>query len=143
LSAGLGPRRILLLTDFSAASKPAAEYALLLACRSGTELIALHVIAENGDLTRKSSRVAEEMALQTSRGFGSIKLGQVTPQVQVWTGPLPRTILEVARQVSADLLVMTVDSKSTGHLQGSIAYRVICESECPVLTIPTEARSRR
>jgi nucleotide-binding universal stress UspA family protein len=140
-SANLGPRHVLLLTDFSAVSKTTAEYALSLARHSGAELIALHVIEENGATTSKPSRVVEDMTRQLSYGLGSVKLGQVKPQVQVWTGPLPRTIQEVERQVGADLLVMTVDRRSKGHLRVPTAYEVICESECPVLTIPTEERS--
>ena len=94
-------------------------------------------------MTSKPSRVADEKALQSSYGFGGIKSGQVTPQVQVWTGPLPRTLLEVAHQVSADLLVMTVNSRSTEHSQAAIAYEVICDAECPVLTIPTAGGRNR
>ena len=138
VSAGLGPRHVLLLTDFSAASKPASEYASSLACRSGAELIALHVIGENGETT--PARVAEDRTRQGSHGFDGIKFGQIMPQVQVWTGPLPQTILQAAHQIHADLLVMTVDSGSKGHQREPSAYEVICGSECPVITIPGQGR---
>ncbi len=129
-----GPQRILLVTDFSAGSKPTAEYALSLVRRAGVELIALNVIEESG--VSKPSRLSEERTRGFCAGLDGFKLGQVTPQVQVWSGPLPRTILEAAQQVSADLLVMTVDSRSKGHMKRQVAYEVICQSECPVLTIP-------
>ena len=134
VSAGLGPRHVLLLTDFSAASKPSSEYALSLARRSGAELIALHVIGESGETT--PARVAEDRTRQFRDGFDGIKFSQITLQVQVWTGPLPQTIMEAAHRARADLLVMTVDSGSKGHLRGPSAYEVICRSECPVVTIP-------
>ena len=138
LSASFGPKRILLLADFSAASKPTVKYALSVARRSGAELIALHVTEKNGEATTKPSHLAGDMEHQFRDWFESIKLGQVTPQVQDWTGSLPRTIMEAEQQARADLLVMTVDNRSERHLRWPLAYEVICESECPVLTIPGE-----
>jgi hypothetical protein len=50
--------------------------------------------------------------------------------------------MEAEQQARADLLVMTVDSRSERHLRWPIAYEVICESECPVLTIAASGYER-
>ena len=129
------PQRILLLTNFSSASEYAARYSSALAGRSGAELIALHVV-EGGE---KPDSQQEQAAMQRLRDWLD-SLGQcpVTPQTWVRSGPPGETVLEVAHQLSADLIVIGIDRNSGRRSGLSNAYHVVCESECPVVTVPAE-----
>ena len=75
---------------------------------------------------------------------GSIPVG-ATPEVPGWTwekvtgeGEVIAGILEDARQVDADLIVMTTDGRNgfLDALRGSHSERVVRQSPCPVLAIP-------
>ena len=69
----------------------------------------------------------------------------MTPDVPGWTwqkvtsnGEVIAAILEDARQIEADLIVMSTDGRNgfLDALRGSHSERVVRQSQCPVLAIP-------
>lgn len=128
-------KKVLLATHFEAGST-APTHAALLCNEFGAELTVLHVADENKVANGKNGR---ELAQQLS--------SVVPPEACLWRKPvcvlkygLPSAnILEVARQMRADLIVLGArhpePAKINSHLPWATAARVIAEAECPVLTV--------
>jgi nucleotide-binding universal stress UspA family protein len=143
-------RRLLCATDFSAASRPAWEHARRLGRLFGAEVLLLHVlppapIPTTGplpwtvveELRAAGTRQAQEhlgTLLGSARGFS------VKARVRLEAGsPAPR-IVEVAREETADVIVMGTHGRTgLGRvLLGSVADRVVRLAPCPVVTVPAE-----
>jgi nucleotide-binding universal stress UspA family protein len=132
---------ILYATDFSAESSAAAAYAVSLAQEFQARLTLLHVIADEkpGDLILPGELVkGSEQRLR--------KL--VPPEAELWCEPrfvveqgaAAETILQVAKNRRADLIVLGV-RRPTGfpgaatHLPMATAHKVVAQAACPVLTV--------
>jgi nucleotide-binding universal stress UspA family protein len=63
------------------------------------------------------------------------------PEYLVAFGPPVETILAVAAQ-DVDMIVLGVKRPAalTKHLGSGVAYRVVCEAPCPVLTVGAAVR---
>lgn len=129
-------KKVLLATHFEAGSTAPAHAALL--CNElGAELTVLHVADENK--LASNGRNGKDLAQQLT--------SVVPPEVCLWRKPvcvlkygLPSAnILEVARQMRADLIVLGArhpePARINSHLPWATAARVIAEAECPVLTV--------
>ena len=131
-------KRILYATDFTAKGERSAAYALSLAQEHQAQLTLLHVI-ENGDGV--SSRNVAALRAVFLKRLDAI----VPPEARSWCDPAcvvtvgnaADQILAVARERAADLIVLGVRRATgfAGHLPASRAYKVVCQSGCPVLTI--------
>jgi nucleotide-binding universal stress UspA family protein len=121
-------RRLLVPTDFSAASRLAFPMAALLARRFSAEVVAFHVASAG---TPGGSAVSEEtLRKYFLADFGGL---DVTPRVargSVWDG-----ILVAARQARADLVVMATRGHDSlaDRVLGSNTERVVRHAPCPVL----------
>jgi nucleotide-binding universal stress UspA family protein len=126
--------RILYATDFSPESLAAAPYAVCLAKEHRAELILMHSIqnAEPGQV---------ESAFHTLRDV--VPAGadlEFKPRCVVEPGAPEDTILDVAARHDADMIVLGVRSAqehptAITHFFHSIAYKVVTEATCPVLTV--------
>lgn len=149
-----GFKKILVPTDFSAASTFALEYATQLAKRLGASINILHVIEDPFVAGAWSSEiyVAEvpqlraaiiqeaEKRLENALSPADRKTFSVTSDVM--TGSPASTIAKVAEERHIDLIVMGTHGRSgMAHLLlGSVAEKVVRIASCPVLTIRGEAR---
>ncbi len=140
-------RRILFPSDFSPGAEPAARWAEALGRAFGAELVLLHVLdlslAGLAGLPRQVAmmpavdelieRVRAETAEEMSR------LGARFPQARtiVREGPPRSTILQVASEVGADVIVMGTHGRTgLAHvLFGSVAEHVVRHSTIPILTV--------
>jgi nucleotide-binding universal stress UspA family protein len=139
--------RLLSPVDGSASALKAARFGLRLAARDGTEVVAVHVIDEESvaDLARYADRPVEEIVermrqnaegyLEELREVARRKGVHVRGEVRV--GIPHRTLLKLAAEVGADLIVMgTVGRKGPRRvLIGSVTERVIAHSPVPVLVV--------
>jgi nucleotide-binding universal stress UspA family protein len=139
--------RLLIPVDGSASALKAARFGLRLAARDGAEVVAVHVIDEESvaDLARYADRPVEEIVermrqngegyLEELRAIARRHGVQVRGEVQV--GIPHRTLLKLAAEVGADLIVMgTVGRKGPRRvLIGSVTERVIAHSPVPVLVV--------
>jgi len=126
--------RILYATDFSPESLAAAPYAISMAKEHRAELILMHAI-------EKPEPGQVNSAFQTLRDvipFGTYLA--LEPRYIVEQGAPYAAILNVASKRNADLIVLGVRGANrllpvTTHVVRSIAYEVVANSVCPVLTV--------
>lgn len=132
-------RSILVPLDGSAFSEHALPLALSVARRSGAQLYLAHVLAGRGglaDITDRASaasrtayleRVAQQIEKQSVRA----------PITSILTGPVAETLLEHARAVGCDLIVLTTHGR--GALSrlwlGSVADVIVRRSPIPVMLV--------
>src|SRR5262245_48694321 len=140
--------RILVATDFSAASGAALDFAKTLATRFGSSLHLLHVLDDpyvTGAFApeiyappppglRESWLHSAETMMDTLLTEADKAAYNATTDVVF--GPIAHTIVERASQVGADLIVMGTHGRGgVAHLlMGSVAERVVRTAGCPVLT---------
>jgi nucleotide-binding universal stress UspA family protein len=75
--------------------------------------------------------------LQEARTRAST-LGAPRIEIESRTGPVAETILEIAREESADTIVVGKrgHGRVAGLLLGSVSQRIVCEAFCPVIVAP-------
>lgn len=129
-------RRILYATDLSPETQSSAAYAISLAEEFHSRLFLLHVVGEK-DLV---SPVHVEAALQTClrQLVPADAEARCNPEYYLEGGDPAEKILEFAHFRETDLIVLGARPKkgiAAAHLPGTIAYKVVAQAECPVLTI--------
>ena len=147
-------KRILVPTDFSGHADAALDYAIELAAPLGATVGLLHVIedplaagmwsselysAEIVGLQINLTKDAEERLRRTVAEAGS----PLVTEHEVRTGRAASTIVEVAAETKADLIVMgTAGRTGVAHVfMGSVAERVVRTAPCPVLTMRAAAEA--
>ena len=117
-------KTILCPIEFSDASGRALEYALSLAEETDARLIVLHVV-EGAAMARLKAAGPEEARVWCR------------PDERVITGKVYRTILKVAAEDHAEVIVMGAHGTGALHrrLFGSTMHHVIREAGCPVLSL--------
>jgi len=126
--------QILYATDFSPESLAAARHAICLAKEYHAELILMHAIqdAEPGEVNSAFHTLRD--VVPVGSGLGS------QPRCIVERGAPADAILGVAARHNADMIVLGVRG-AEGHLTArthftrSIAYKVVTQAGCPVLTV--------
>jgi nucleotide-binding universal stress UspA family protein len=152
------PKRILVATDFSAASRAALEHAGQLAERFGSTIDVLHAWEEPHSLGPDDGFPIHGPVYQTLEQFARERAGQAMDQFlnsleprgafrvrgRIEMGDPAETILRVAAEDAYDLVVMGTHGW-TGLkrlLLGSVARKVVGKATCPVLTIREAKPSR-
>jgi len=136
--------RVLLASDFNAASIAAAPFAVSLARENQARLILMHVMRRpekrpDGDENRPELSVAEAIhqlyeTVPQEAGLPN------PPEIAVEFGDPSVRIVDAARQRGADLIVLGVRG-ATGPLGATIqvvratAHKVVARAACPVLTV--------
>jgi len=130
-------RQILAPCDLTPRSHPALEYACTLAETHNSQLTVLHVIEHiNEGLKLDPERVKQGIREKLAEIVGRHSDG-VDVHYRVEFGDVPATILRVASEVDSDFIVLGV-RRSSGVLDRfmwPIAYELVREARCPVLTI--------
>ena len=128
-------RQILYPTDLSADAFAAAPFALSFALEYESRLTVLHVVPA---AVRTSARLlARAFRDELQEIFPSETVPWCEPECLVESGEPAETILRIARERHADLIVLGVRSPETlvkQHLS-NVAYPVVAGSDCPVLTV--------
>jgi nucleotide-binding universal stress UspA family protein len=143
-------RRILCPVDFSEFSRRALEYAAALSRLYEAELTVLHV-GPLGPTVSGRERTPSQTALAPLDGeplaeelrslFGETADHRPTPELRVLSGPVVGTILDVAGEVNADLIVLGTHGR-TGFerfVLGSVTEKIVRKAPCPVLTVSRRA----
>jgi nucleotide-binding universal stress UspA family protein len=134
-------RTILHPTDFSAGSEAAFQYASDLARDYGARLIVLHALEPAIAIAGEGALVPfdlDELGAEARRRLEDIPAGRGVRLDRVLReGPSALTVVEVAREVNADLIVMGTHGRTgIGRLfLGSVAEEVLRKAPCPVLTV--------
>ena len=141
-------RRILVATDFSAASRPAFRQAVAWAAESGAALWIAHVAAPPPPLSADGyvlPRFYEDitLAIQTDAEKklrllrGEARKSGVSARLLLLRGSPHEALNRAARRHRADLMILGTHGR-TGLkrlLVGSVAARVVATAVCPVLTV--------
>lgn len=131
-----GPENILLVSEACARSQLPESYAFSLARKYGSRLIAVdvlenrcgRVLAQVSELKWSETELSHTI-LDSALTCGS----QLSPEV----GSQSDLVLEVARRMAADLIVLEVPAshKFADRFISTDSYRVVCGARCPVLTV--------
>jgi nucleotide-binding universal stress UspA family protein len=143
-------RPFLFPTDFSPASLHALPYAISLANHFGAKLVVLHVLpvapipegfhwSTTGDLTQ----MRDEARMASQRQFEELNLQNIRmaiqPEFMVKYGIPGEQILLASHTLKADLIVLGLHRHAhidaASHMPWDLAYKVVCDAHCPVLTI--------
>ena len=144
-------QHILYATDFGPESAHGVPYALSLAEENHARLTLLHAAHEPGvawpepmpgsmPIIRPDVEVADDKRKLRDLLPRDVALWH-EPEFLVKFGPPVETILEAAAQ-DVDMIVLGVKRPAalTKHLGSGVAYRVVCEAPCPVLTVGERVR---
>jgi len=142
--------RILCPVDFSESSRRALERAAVLAGWYEAELVALHVAPLPPALLSLAPGVShatlepfdvEAMAGELQSFTAQVAARRPGLQLIVRSGAAAPVILDLAREIGADLLVLGTHGRSGVRklVLGSVAERVVDKAPCPVLTVALAA----
>jgi nucleotide-binding universal stress UspA family protein len=145
--------RILVPVDFSDCSLDAVEYAAVVAQQAKASLLLLHVlepVSYGLDFTLGHSRTREQVRETWTKRLeelaASLRVRQVPVESQLRGGLPADSILDSARTLPCDLIVMgTHGRRGISHaFSGSVAEAVLRKALCPVLTVrnPKAIRER-
>lgn len=132
-------KNILFATDFGLGAEREAAFAFSLAQEHEANVTLLHVVSHAEDysqegLSLKRDAITHELAELVPPGSEC----WCKPQFRMRLGEPVREIIEVAREMKADLIVMGAKKQlgfSAGHALHTVAYRVVAAAPCPVLTV--------
>lgn len=136
--------KIMVLTDFSEASKLALQYAVALARRYNARIYLTHILPlQNYALPepRLAERTYEEMRQAAERGLGDIfasgELRGVSHETLLYEGALWPTVERLIREHDIDLVVTGTQGRSQIQkmVLGSVAEEVFRQAGCAVLTV--------
>jgi len=137
-------RRIIYATDATMIPDDAAAYAVSLAQEYGAHLTVIHAVREMpGTWSDTPAHVEEEFVNRLKHLVPPEAESWCDPEFVVRFGEPAAEILDVANGRKADLIVLGVhgDVALAGHRPATIAYKVVCEAHCPVLTVKGEKQS--
>lgn len=148
------PRKILVAVAEGGLSNGALVFASRLAAEAGAELVLLHGLAvptllglrlkdsETEALTseRKARLSGEVDALAARLDVKGFDTRRLTEQLRVIAGHPAKVVIEHARAMGADLIVLGTSGKSKELDFGGVARAVLSQANCPVLIVPSEPR---
>jgi nucleotide-binding universal stress UspA family protein len=133
---------ILFATDFDSHTIPAIRYAASLSSATGAPLHCLHVLPRSIEVGSHSPandsavpRIVTEALQQLAAESGT---AAATPVCAVAYGSeISSAVVHYATETNARLIVLGVRQKSmmASHIPAHIAYRIVTEAPCPVLTM--------
>jgi nucleotide-binding universal stress UspA family protein len=149
--------RILVPVDFSQPSLQALDYAIDFGRPHKAEIAVLHVVEpvyfaapdgygvgyDAGILAGELERAGKQ---QLARLAANLRARRVSVRTLQCLGTPHQTIIDVARKLKTDLVIMSTHGRSgLAHvLMGSVAERVVRSAPCPVLVVrPAPATRRR
>ena len=141
---GVGFKRVLIATDFSAASERALAYALPMVRRYGSMLSIVHAILPEtresitwDPLPRELDRQRLEAEQQMGRLTEEARVKDLNPHMVLEQGPVWDVLSSIIQSENTDLLVLGTHGR--GGLKklalGSVAEEALRLAPCPVLTI--------
>jgi nucleotide-binding universal stress UspA family protein len=143
------PRPLLYPTDFSDASLAALPYAISFSNQLKAPLILVHMqshipstegtrwyAADDAMRERKKAEIAAAQKLEDLTASAGL---EIKPLCIAKVGNATEGILSAARATRATCIIMGLHRKKNidfaSHLPWSTAYEVVCDADCPVLTV--------
>jgi nucleotide-binding universal stress UspA family protein len=143
--------RILVAVDFSAPSKAAAENALDLARKLKSKVDFLHVFDDRPpigipgaivDIPHYAQDVAKNASTQLENFVKALNINGVDVSTRVRAGVPAREILDAAKELGAQLLVLGTHGRTgiARAVLGSQAEMILRRATIPVLVLHSEAQ---
>jgi nucleotide-binding universal stress UspA family protein len=131
-----GIDNILFPTDFSEESLSVFPYLASLANEYRSRITVLHVLPIETAGNPEAPALAEPLRQQMEKALAHQLSPRCTADFVVKSGDPEQTILEEARRRNADLIGLGVRGATdiARHFRETVAYRILAEAECPVLT---------
>lgn len=154
-------KKVLIALDYNPTAQKIAEKGYALAKTMGAEVILLHVISDpvyyasreyspimgfDGYMDVGPNELEAEKALKSaSKKFlekSRLHLGDDSIQIQVKEGDFADSILEAARELHADIIVMGSHSRKwlENIVMGSVTEKVLHHTAIPLFIIPTKKK---
>jgi nucleotide-binding universal stress UspA family protein len=134
--------RVLFATDFTPEAQAAAPYAISMAQENQARLLLLHVMRDPDP--KRNKRTEQDSVANIMHQLYELVPAEAElwcrPEATVRFGNPAERILDAARELEADLIVLGV-REAAGHLGAAIhlerttAHRVVAHAPCPVLTV--------
>lgn len=126
---------ILVPTDLSEESMRSLPFVLRIAGAYGAKVTVLHVLPEETADNPDTQKLAEPVYKNIVNIFEP-RLVPLKAEFVIESGETVETILKVARDKNADMIVLGVrDAFLHGvHVRTSVAYRIMATSHCPVVS---------
>jgi nucleotide-binding universal stress UspA family protein len=137
-----GPKRVLYSTGFAPQSLNAGDYTLALALRQQANLAMMHVVRQvENDSPQRRAEIEKDAKEKLAFLVPPDAALPARPDFFVRFGDPASAILEVAKEWSADLIVMGVRpaERDGGRITRPTAYNVVSNAPCPVLTVKAHA----
>jgi nucleotide-binding universal stress UspA family protein len=127
---------ILCPTDLSSESRTGFVNVAALACEFQAKIVVLHVIPGSDALSAHALEAAVEARRAAQRIFSPDVDPRCPLEIVVDFGDPAERILAAAREHHAAVIALGVRQagEPTTHFRNTVAYRVVLEAECPVLT---------
>ncbi len=130
-------RQIVFATDFSPEAGLAAPYALSLAAEQASHITVCHVLPEGHTTNMDATQLQTKFMRAVQKLIPADLWQKCTAEYVVGVGNAADEILKLANDKHADLIVLGVRpaSQIVTHLAPGVAFRIIADAACPVLTI--------
>lgn len=135
-------RKILFPTDLSEESKTVFPYVASLASEYNAEVIFLHVLPTETSTNPMARKLAEPLRKTMERTFSAGLSPRCKAEYLIDFGGPSERILTYATKHNVDLIGMGIRRAPdfTTHLWSTVAYKVVVQAECPVLTCRSGAK---
>jgi nucleotide-binding universal stress UspA family protein len=127
-------RNILYATDLSQESRKALPYVAGIAEEYASAVTVLHVLPLGHETPVEKRAQARWKEQEMQSVFGST-LDHVRHEFTVDFGGTADTILRIAAEERAALIVLGLGNPKTIHLRASTPYKIMARAHCPVLTV--------
>lgn len=136
-------RNILFATDFGPGARRAAQYAFSLAQEHGARLTVVHVVEDVRAYTQEEEVRVRNLNIHRMKEFMPWEAENwCKVEFLVTFGLADEEILEEAHDRKANLIIMGAKTRRAfaGHVPRTVAYNVVAQAKCPVLTVRPEVR---
>lgn len=129
-------KNILFPTDFSAESLAVFPYLASLAHEYQSRLTVLHVLPPETASNPDAKKLAEPLRAQMKKSLANEISPRCDAEFVIESGDPAETILAYAHRIHADLIGLGVRHATdiAKQFRETVAYRVLAEAQCPVLT---------
>ncbi len=130
--------RLLFAANFKPHNERAASIAHQFECRNAMKLTMLHVVEDSAESSLPSQKLIEEFIVnRMQKALPKCCLSNCQAEFEVRFGKPVVEILASARQRHSDLILLGLRAtqRTPGHLPSAIAYGIVCQATCPVLTL--------
>jgi nucleotide-binding universal stress UspA family protein len=126
---------ILVPTDLSEESMRALPFVVRIAGAYGAKVTVLHVLPEETASNPDTQKLSEPVCKNMVHLFEP-QLAPLNAEYVIESGETVETILKVAHEKSADMIVLGVrDAFLPGiHVRTSVAYQIMAAAHCPVVS---------